>query len=95
MNCGIFQIVELEGRLKHEQLMHTVTKNQLKSLEDENIKLRKRILSTPRRRNNQWAHEETGSDLGSKIRKYTKDFASFNFALGIRSIAILQIYYNW
>ena len=38
------QVIELEGKLKHEQLMHTVTKNQLKSVEDENIKLRKRLL---------------------------------------------------
>ena len=35
----------MESKLKHEQLMHTVTKNQLKSVEDENMKLRKRILA--------------------------------------------------
>ncbi|XP_067930296.1 early endosome antigen 1-like [Watersipora subatra] len=42
--------LELEGKLKHEQLMHTVTKNQLKALEDENMKLRKRILGAGSKR---------------------------------------------
>ncbi|KAF6018563.1 hypothetical protein EB796_023107 [Bugula neritina] len=40
------KVVELESKLKHEQLMHTVTKNQLRSLEEENMKLRKRLLQS-------------------------------------------------